>query len=187
MNTRHVRVLLVMLFAALLIASVPGSAHAQTTSLFLRITTPGFSACGTSTVRGHEREIILRSVEENLFHTLNPNTGLPVNTNVDGRTLKVIKDPDPCSPALFLSTLEDGRLQRIDIFFVGMAADEPPLEVATIQATNVQVVGFNLASDGGGAPSEIVTFALFGTLKLTVPGTSASITRCWSFAQNKVC
>ena len=116
---------------------------------------------------------------------------------MDGRTLKVFKDPDPCSPALFLSTLEDGQLPVIDISFVGTIGEGLVLvDFAAIHATNVQVVGFNLASDAGSdsAPREIVTFALFGQLQLTVfkfderTGQPAgSTTRCWSFAQSKAC
>jgi type VI protein secretion system component Hcp len=194
MSTRHVRVLLVTLFAALLIASVPGSAHAQATSLFLKITgINALAGCGLSTDSFHKGEIILRSVEENIFHPTDPITGLPLGTSVDGRTLKVVKDPDPCSPTLFLTMLQDRLVQEINIFFVRTVA-EIPREVATIRASDVQIVGINLASNAGGAATEIVSFALLGQLQLTVlkfdetTGQPAgSITTCWSFAANKRC
>lgn len=192
MSARHLRVLLAMLFAALLIASVPGSAYAQGSSLFLRIT--GINAlekCGLSTTFGHVGEIILRGVDANIFRPTDPITGLPVATSVDGRTLKVVKDPDPCSPMLFLTMLQDRSLQEINIFFVRMGTS---LEVATIRASDVEVVGIDLASNAGSAPSEVVTLALLGQLQLTVlrineeTGQSlGSTTACWSFAANKRC
>jgi len=192
MSTRHVRVLLVTLFAALLIASVPGSAHAQATSLFLKIT--GITAlekCGLSTTTGHQGEIILLGVEENIFPPTDPITGLPLGTSVDGRTLKVVKNPDPCSPFLFLTMLQDRFIQEINIFFVSTGTS--PEVVATIRASNVQIVGINLASNAGSAATEIVSFALLGQLQLTVfkfdetGGAPTPTTTCWSFAANKRC
>jgi type VI protein secretion system component Hcp len=170
------------------IVTVVGLAQAGVIDAFLML--DGLPAgCGLSKDEQFNGQIIVKSFGQRITHDTDK-LGLPTGTS-ESRGISILKDPDSCSPTLFLDSVMERDIATMQISFRDC---ESRVIIAQVTGIDVQIVSMGLdeASQGLGL-AESLTFAVVGQLRMSItevgadgkPGRTA--TSCWDFKRNAAC
>lgn len=167
--------------------TVVGLAQAGVIDAFLML--DGLPAgCGLSTDAQFSGQIIVKSFGQHITHDTDK-LGLPTGTS-ESRGLSILKDPDSCTPTLFLDSVMERDIATMQINFRDR---ESRIVIAQVTGIDVQIVSMGLDQAGQGLGlSESLTFAVVGQLRMsiTVQGTDGkpqTTTTCWDFRRNAAC
>ena len=169
------------------IVTVVGLAQAGVIDAFLML--DGLPAgCGLSTDAQFPGQIIVKSFGQHITHDTDK-LGLPTGTS-ESRGISILKDPDSCSPTLFLDSVMERDIATMQINFRDR---DSRIIIAQVTGAIVEIVSMGLDQAGPGLGlSESLTFAVTGQLRMstTVQGTDGKLrttTTCWDFRINAAC
>jgi type VI protein secretion system component Hcp len=153
-------------------------------AIFVQI--PELGACGTSTVSGFAGDIEATGVTQDVERAVDARTGLPGPGTRLFRTLTVIKQPDGCTPPLFLAGVA-GQVLTLRIRFVPSGSTVASTELL---ATQVAITKSHLSEAAD--IQEAIDFGIAGTLTIIQRTTSSTgvpttVTKCWDFAHGRAC